>query len=70
MYLRFYFLQNGVVPSPGDGLVEIVGLRSTTHLAMTTAKVTRGIRIAQAAEVRINVNERAYVQIDGEIGCE
>lgn len=52
--------------SADDGLFEIVGVRSTFHLGMVMAQVSRGIRLAQVNEARITFGTGVIAQADGE----
>ena len=56
----------GVLPRVDDGLLEVVGVRSAFHLGCMMAKWRRGVRIAQASEIRLRSAAGVFAQIDGE----
>lgn len=57
---------SGTPPSYNDGLIEIMGTKSTIHLTMMLLKVRRAIRIAQVPECRITTLSPIHAQLDGE----
>ena len=50
----------------GDGLLELVGLSSSVHLGCISLHCSHGLRLAQAAEVRISCRNAMHLQSDGE----
>lgn len=52
--------------SASDGLIDVIGVKSPTHLAFITAKLTRGVRLAQSNQLRVTSGRNVCVQLDGE----
>ena len=52
----------------GDGVIEIIGFRSLTHICCTLGGVTNAVVLGQATEVLLyaNKNEELYMGVDGE----
>lgn len=49
-----------------DGLVEVIGLYSSFHVAQLQVGISEPVRLGQAKEVKLELLERLPVQIDGE----
>ncbi|KAG0427876.1 hypothetical protein HPB47_025116, partial [Ixodes persulcatus] len=49
-----------------DGLLEVIGLYSSFHVAQLQIGMSEPIRLGQAREVRMELSERLPMQVDGE----
>ncbi|XP_077515147.1 diacylglycerol kinase epsilon isoform X2 [Amblyomma americanum] len=49
-----------------DGLLEVIGLYSSFHVAQLQVGISEPVRLGQAKEVRLELLERLPVQVDGE----
>ncbi|XP_019758983.1 diacylglycerol kinase epsilon isoform X2 [Dendroctonus ponderosae] len=52
--------------SHNDGILEVVGIYSSFHIAQLQVGISSPIRLGQARTVEIRLREKAPVQIDGE----
>mmetsp|Transcript_11704 Transcript_11704/g.29577 ORF Transcript_11704/g.29577 Transcript_11704/m.29577 type:complete len:762 (-) Transcript_11704:45-2330(-) len=54
--------------STSDGLLEVVGITGSFHMGTITAGLSKGIRIAQAADIRLRAKSDLEIpfQVDGE----
>jgi hypothetical protein len=53
-------------PASDDGYLEVVGVRSSLHMAMLQLGVARSARLAQGKSVRVVCKQPVPLQIDGE----
>ncbi|VVC36101.1 Diacylglycerol kinase, accessory domain,Diacylglycerol kinase, catalytic domain,Zinc [Cinara cedri] len=49
-----------------DGLLEVLGIRSSMHIAQLKMGIAEPIRIGQASKIRVKLLQKLPVQIDGE----
>ncbi|XP_064456131.1 diacylglycerol kinase epsilon-like isoform X2 [Ornithodoros turicata] len=49
-----------------DGLLEVIGLYSSFHVAQLQIGMSEPIRLGQAKEVKVELSEKLPVQVDGE----
>lgn len=49
-----------------DGLVEVIGLYSSFHVAQLQVGISEPVRLGQAKEVKLELLEHLPVQVDGE----
>ncbi|XP_067128427.1 diacylglycerol kinase epsilon isoform X2 [Centruroides vittatus] len=58
--------QNVPVQRYDDGILEVIGIYSSFHIAQLHIGLSEPVRLGQAKEVKINLHERLPVQVDGE----
>ena len=49
-----------------DGLIEVIGIESSFHVAQCKSGLSHGIRLAQGRRVTMVTSQRCPLQIDGE----
>eukprot|EP01102_Stenamoeba_stenopodia_P005947 TRINITY_DN1665_c0_g1_i2.p1 TRINITY_DN1665_c0_g1~~TRINITY_DN1665_c0_g1_i2.p1 ORF type:complete len:638 (+),score=226.99 TRINITY_DN1665_c0_g1_i2:324-2237(+) len=54
------------VPSISDGLLEVVGINSTTHLGQIQMKLAKATKIGQGRNIKIQYSIDMPTQVDGE----
>jgi diacylglycerol kinase family enzyme len=65
---RNSFVQKYAPPAIDDGLLEVVGLCGTLHMATIQVNLANAVRIAQGRKIRVQwiSPEPAFMQVDGE----
>lgn len=54
------------IQSISDGIIEVIGIVSSFHMAQLQVGLNKPIRLGQAKNVRIHMKESFPVQADGE----
>lgn len=58
--------KNIPIQSCDDGLLEVIGLYSTFHIAQLQIGLSEPLRLGQGRHVKIHLKERLPIQVDGE----
>ncbi|XP_026475821.1 diacylglycerol kinase epsilon-like [Ctenocephalides felis] len=57
---------DGTVQSPSDGIIEVLGITSSFHIAQLQVGLSQPLRIGQARVIEVRLLKPTPVQIDGE----